>query len=98
MVEDAYKKFSNTTIQRYYILSTLSIKDDEVEKVHDLINRIREEHGCQVIINGVFPTIKYYLRLLENTDLFLEYYLDNIKNHSEINAEHQLAWNNILKA
>ncbi|EAI8624016.1 DNA (cytosine-5-)-methyltransferase [Campylobacter lari] len=97
MIEDAYKKFSSTTIQRYYILSTLSIKDDEVEKVYDLINRIREEHGCQVIINGVFSTIKYYLRLLENTDFFLENYLDNIKRHPEINAEHQIAWNNILQ-
>lgn len=36
------------------------------------IEKIKIEHGCQVIINGVFPTIKYYLRLLDNTDLFME--------------------------
>lgn len=97
MVEDAYKKFSNTSIQRYYILSTFSTKDNEVERVHDLINKIREEHGCQVIINGVFPTLKYYLRLLENTDLFLDCYVNNIQKHQEINAEHKIAWNDILK-
>lgn len=97
MVDDAYKKFSDTTIQRYYILSTLSTKDDELEKVYELVNRIKNEHGCQVVINGVFPTIKYYLRLLENTDLFIQSYVRNIQKHPEINAEHKIAWNDILK-
>ena len=97
MVDDAYKKFSSTSIQRYYILSTLSPKDEEIEKIYDLINTVKEEHGCQVIINGVIPTIKYYLRLLENTDLFVDRYIINIQNNTEINAEHKLAWNNIIK-
>ena len=55
------------------------------------------EHGCQVIINGVFPTLKYYLRLLDNTDLFMERYIHNIQTHPEINAEHKIAWNAIMK-
>ncbi|MFM1538231.1 DNA cytosine methyltransferase, partial [Helcococcus bovis] len=56
MVFDAYKKFANTKIQRYYILSTESMVDSEVEAIHNLVQKIKEEHGCQVIINGVFPT------------------------------------------
>ncbi|WP_341488481.1 DNA cytosine methyltransferase [Mesomycoplasma ovipneumoniae] len=96
MVDDAYKKFSNTTIQRYYILSTLAPKDDELEIIHDLVEKIKTEHGCQVIINGVFPTLKYYLRLLDNTDLFMERYIHNIQTHPEINAEHKIAWNDLL--
>ncbi|WNM16191.1 DNA cytosine methyltransferase [Mesomycoplasma ovipneumoniae] len=97
MVDDAYKKFSNTTIQRYYILSTLAPKDDELEIIHDLVEKIKTEHGCQVIINGVFPTLKYYLRLLDNTDLFMERYIHNIQTHPEINAEHKIAWNVLTK-
>lgn len=97
MVDDAYKKFCNTTIQRYYILSTLAPKDHELETIHDLVEKIKMEHGCQVIINGVFPTLKYYLRLLDNTDLFMERYIYNIQNHPEINAEHKIAWNIITK-
>lgn len=97
MVDDAYKKFCNTTIQRYYILSTLAPKDDELEIIHDLVEKIKMEHGCQVIINGVFPTLKYYLRLLDNTDLFMEKYIHNIQTHPEINTEHKIAWNVIMK-
>ena len=97
MIEDAYKKFCTTSVQRYYILSTLGIKDDEIERIHDFIGKIREQHGCQVIINGIFPTLKYYLRLLENTDLFIEKYVVNLEKNTEINTEHKLAWNKINK-
>lgn len=96
MVKDAYNKFSNTSIQRYYILSTLPPKTDDLEKIYNLIDKIREEHWCQVIVNGVIPTIKYYLRLLENTDIFIWRYIKNLENNSEINAEHKLAWNKIV--
>ncbi|WP_341489888.1 DNA cytosine methyltransferase [Mesomycoplasma ovipneumoniae] len=96
MVDDAYKKFCNTTIKRYYILSTLAPKDDELEIIHDLVEKIKTEHGCQVIINGVFPTLKYYLRLLDNTDLFIQRYIHNIQTNPEINAEHKIAWNDLL--
>jgi len=93
MIEDAYKKIATTTIQRYYVLSTESPIDEEYEKIQAVVSRIREEHGCQVIINGVFPTLKYYLRLLENTDKFVERYLYNLANDPEINYEQKLAWN-----
>jgi DNA (cytosine-5)-methyltransferase 1 len=93
MIEDAYKKFSNTQIQRYYVLSTESPQDDEYESIQEVITKIRDEHGCQVVVNGVFPTIKYYLRLLENSDKFIEKYLHNLSINSEINYEHKLAWN-----
>lgn len=62
-----------------------------------MIEKIKNEHGCQVIINGVFPTLKYYLRLIENTDDFMDRYLYNLENDTEINFEHKLAWNNIVK-
>ena len=97
MIKDAYKKFSPTKIQRYYILSTESIKDDENESCHKAINDIRNKHGCQVIINGVFPTLRYYLRLLENVDIFLDKYLNNLKVNTEVKQEHKVAWNTIMK-
>lgn len=98
MIYDAYKKIKPTSIQRYYILSTESIVDNQIEEVHSYVNKIKEEHGCQVIVNGIFPTIKYYLRLLEDTDKFLEKYIKNIENDTEINFEHKLAWNEIMKS
>lgn len=96
MVDDGYKKICETPIQRYYILSTMSAKDDEIDEIYELIEKIRKEHGCQVIINGVIPTIKYYLRLLEDTDKFIEKYIKNLEEDEEINYEHKIAWNNML--
>lgn len=96
MVDDGYKKIYETPIQRYYILSTMSAKDDEIDEIYELIEKIRKEHGCQVIINGVIPTIKYYLRLLEDTDKFIEKYIKNLEEDEEINYEHKIAWNNML--
>jgi len=96
MISDAYKKLAPTTTQRYYVLSTDSVKDEEHEKIQEIINHIKEEHGCQVIINGVFPTLRYYLRLLENTDKFIDRYLYNLSNDTEVNYEQKLAWNTII--
>jgi DNA (cytosine-5)-methyltransferase 1 len=61
------------------------------------IEEIKEEHGCQVIINGLMKTLNYYLRLIENTDIFLNRYIENINNHPEINYEHRVSWNRILE-
>lgn len=97
MVSDAYKKISNKNVQRYYLLSTLSTSEEELVVINETISKIREEHGCQVIVNGVFPTIKYYLRLLENTDNFISNYVDNLSCNTELNLEHKSAWNTIIK-
>lgn len=94
VVKDCFKKIKSTNIQRYYILSTENIL--EKDKIDSLIKEIREQHGCQIIVNGIFSTLKYYLRLIENTDKFIEKYIQNLNNHSEINYEHKLSWNKIM--
>lgn len=95
MIEDAYKKISELPVQRYYLLSTVAPSEDERVAIDDMVCKIREQHGCQIIVNGVFPTIKYYLRLLDNTDIFLERYVKNLSDNTEINYEHKLAWNKV---
>lgn len=97
MIDDAYKNFSMTPIQRYYILSTIAPDEEEYNKIEEKINKIRKDHGCQVIVNGLIPTLKYYLRLLKDTDIFLEKYIKNINNNKEVNYEHKLSWNLIGK-
>ena len=97
MINDAYEKFKSELIQRYYILSTSHASQDEEFKMNEEIIRIREEHGCQVIVNGIFPSLKYYLRLLENTDEFMNRYVENLQANSELDFEHKIAWNRILE-
>ncbi|MGZ9762898.1 DNA (cytosine-5-)-methyltransferase [Mycoplasma sp. 5912] len=94
LLADSYIKFKNTSIQRFYLLST--VKQDETERINQLINKIKLEHGCQVVVNGVLESIKYYLRLLHNTENFIENYINNMKENNEINSEHKIAWNHII--
>lgn len=96
MIEDAYKKISDKPVQRYYLLSTVSPNEDERVAIDEMICKIRDEHGCQIIVNGVFPTLKYYLRLLDNTDIFVERYVRNLSDNTEINFEHKIAWNKVF--
>lgn len=95
MVEDAYKKISDKPVQRYYLLSTLPTDEDEKVSIDEIVCKIRAEHGCQIIVNGIMPTLKYYLRLLDNTDVFVERYVKNLSNNTEINFEHKIAWNKV---
>lgn len=97
MVNDAFEKFKGNQIQRYYILSTVHSEEQEQLKIKEEIIRIREEHGCQVIVNGIFDSLKYYLRLLENTDNFMNKYIENLQQNTELDFEHKIAWNRILE-
>lgn len=96
MLEDAYSKIKPTNTQRYYILSTEEPTLIEKEYFEKRIEEIKEEHGCQVIVNGLMKTLNYYLRLIENTDKFVERYIKNINSNPEINYEHRVSWNRIV--
>lgn len=97
MINDAYEKFKTEKVQRYYVLSTAHADDEETFRMNEEIIRIREEHGCQVIVNGIFPSLKYYLRLLESTDKFMNKYVKNLQENTELDYEHKIAWNRILE-
>lgn len=96
MINDAYEKFKSEPVQRYYVLSTVHADENEQCKIDEKVIEIREEHGCQVIVNGIFPSLKYYLRLLENTDNFMNKYVENLQENPELDYEHKIAWNRIL--
>ena len=98
MVQDAYDKFKEqNSVQRYYILSTRHISENrEQDKIDDFISEVYNEHGCQIIVNGIFDTLKYYLRLLTNTDEFLKFYTENLQGNTELDFEHKISWNRIV--
>lgn len=97
IVDIAYQKIIKFSPKRYSIFSTYEIKQDEKEAIFLKIEQIKLEHGCQVIINGVLPSIKYYLRLIENLNDFIENYSNLIEQDSEIKKEHKENWNETLK-
>lgn len=95
LIRDAYEKFKSHPILRYYLLSTVEDIQDG-ENINKEISRILKIHGCQVIINGIYPSLKYYLRLLHNTYDFIDNYVENLKRDKTIKFEHKLKWNEIV--
>jgi DNA (cytosine-5)-methyltransferase 1 len=96
LVNDAYQKLKIHPVNRYYILSTEDITDEEMPEIQYEVNRIAEEHGCQMIPNGLMNSIKYYLRLIENPDEFIEKYTSNIVVDTELKIEHKEVWKHLL--
>ena len=96
IVQDAFEKFQTTPIDRYYILSTASPNNIEQKKIEAEIHKIKNVHGCQLIVNGIMPTIKYYLRLLDKTSEFIENYVNLIENDKSLKFEHKERWNKLI--
>lgn len=103
IVNDAYKKFKRTTVKRYYLLTTADpfVKSGEEWSIKTLVSQIRKDHGCEIIINGVMQSIKYYLRLIKSPKQFIKVYTDMLKKDAvkaaEIKKEHLKEWSKILK-
>lgn len=95
LVKDAFSKFKTTQAERYYILSTAGIKESEKNDIYNFIESIRTSHGCQLVVNGVEDSLKYYLRLLENPSDFIEKYASLLEKDEAIKFEHREKWNEL---
>lgn len=97
MVRIAYEKIVRFGIERYYILSQLSIVQDEKDQILSEVDQIKSNHGCQLIINGLIPTLKYYLRLISDPKLFLNLYIEGVKNDPELKLVHKSKLKELLE-
>ena len=70
-------------ILEYYVIETASW--------------VKMEHGCQLIINGVIPTLKYYLRLITSLDNFMGNYNKAIEIDKELKKAHKDKWNELIE-
>ncbi len=96
MVRIANEKITRFNPNRYYILSYIGIKETEKVEIDNLIDEMKLKHGCQIIINGLLPTIKYYLRLITSLDEFVSNYSDLIEKDKEIKKIHKEKWNELI--
>ena len=94
MVDTAKQKIRGRQVDLYYILTTHH-QHDPTDDVKDEVENVKKLLGCQMIVNGVLPTIKYYLRLLSNPGLVLPAYTHNLENDGAIGYEHKDIWNKI---
>jgi DNA (cytosine-5)-methyltransferase 1 len=104
MILDIVKKSANTTIKRYYILTTYKdcfLNKDEEKYINELILKIKRERGLEIIANGIVNTLKYYLRFIEDYHEFIKTYTEELvkdaKNSTEVKDAHIQAWQIILQ-
>lgn len=96
IVERAKEKILPSTVSRYYILSTSEIKKPDKEKIDEIINQVKNSHGCQIVVNGIITSLKYYLRLLDNPSSFLVNYVSLLNTDETVKFEHKEMWNKII--
>jgi DNA (cytosine-5)-methyltransferase 1 len=100
-IKDAYNKFKGKPVSRYYLLTTAEpYLGEPEEKIEEQVKKIREEHGCEVIINGIIPSLRYYLRLVKEPLQFIETFTNNLKLEfaiGEIRENHLKSWGATLR-
>lgn len=94
-VAEAIQKIKSASVQRYLILSTSGIGDGEIDEIAKLTNTFRQSNGCEIIVNGVLDTIKYYLRLIDSPATFINRYTALVEIDPDLGYEHRLAWNEV---
>ena len=94
LVDNCYDKFKSAPVKTYYLLSTNETLKD-AEAISERILNIQKNHGCQMIVNGIQTSLKYYLRLLENPHDFLHQYVDLIEDRGSYNVKMQ--WQDLWK-
>lgn len=94
LIDSAKQKIRGSQVERYYILSTHKDHNlsDELITAADQVEKLL---GCQMIINGVIPSIRYYLRLLTNPGKVIPEYVAMLVNDGAISFEHRDVWNRI---
>lgn len=96
LIRDAYEKFKVYNTDRYYLLTTANMDSAEWDAIEAETLRIAQIHGCQVIVNGVYTTLKYYLRLVTDPAEFIDRYVELLKIDETIKFQHKAAWNDII--
>ena len=93
----AKEKIIKHNPKRYYILSYYEIKKEDETEINKIIQEVKEEHGCQIIVNGIMATLKYYMRLISNLEVFYDTYSELINLDDELKAIHKQTWNELTE-
>ena len=96
LVADAYEKFKIYNTNRYYLLTTANMDAADWDTIDKEISRVAQIHGCQVIVNGVYSTLKYYLRLMNDPAEFIDKYVELLKHDDTIKFQHKTVWNDLI--
>ncbi|MGI8787817.1 MAG: hypothetical protein ACR2HG_08675 [Pyrinomonadaceae bacterium] len=92
MLGIVFRKIQNESVERYYILTTREPNTIDADEVVGKLTEIGKTHSCQIIVNGVLPSLKYYLRLISKPENFIDLYARLLESEfnraSGIKSEH----------
>ena len=92
----AKEKIVRYNPKRYYILSYYEINEKDRDVINEIIEEVKSKHGCQIVVNGVLSTLKYYMRLVSNLEEFISIYSNLIEKDSELKRIHKEKWNEFV--
>ncbi len=95
LIQASFEKFRTTPVDRFYILTTYD--HGSYSEFAPDIQRVANEHGCQLIVNGVDQTLMYYLRLIKGTREFVHEYVSSIESDATVGYQLKAAWNEIAQ-
>jgi DNA (cytosine-5)-methyltransferase 1 len=96
-VNEAIQKIKSKTVERYLILSTAGVESSEVIEIEAKLKEFKRTNGCEIIVNGVLESIKYYLRLIRSSTDFVLKYTMLVEKDSDLGYEHRVAWNKVCQ-
>ncbi|CAA6801131.1 MAG: Modification methylase DsaV (EC [uncultured Sulfurovum sp.] len=82
--------------KRYYILSYSEINEKDKTAINEIIEEVKNTHGCQIVVNGVLSTLKYYMRLISDLEKFITIYSNLIEKDTELKTIHKEKWNEFV--
>jgi DNA (cytosine-5)-methyltransferase 1 len=77
--------------KRYFVLSS-KLKESDSQKINKIIKEIKNEHGCEIIVDDPIKLVQRYLILLTNSKKFIELLSDMILIDHELKIEHKEEW------
>ena len=96
-VSDAIEKIKAADVRRYYILATGGVRPADTAAIAEQIRTFHRSNGCEIIVNGILETLRYYLRLIGSVDEFVAQYVDHLASDDDVSYEHRIEWNRISR-
>lgn len=96
IVERAREKILTSNAVSYYILSTAEIRTEDKARIEESIRSVKAVKGCELVVNGVESSLRYYLRLISSLPLFVKRYAALLSTDAAVKYEHKAVWNSLV--
>lgn len=95
-LKKAERDFKTSSVDRVYLLSTLETPAAEMRRIAQEVERISSAHGFELIVDGVVPTISYYLRILDDPQIFTKCFVDFLEDDKTMDSKQKQHWNELI--